>query len=42
MCKSDNRELSNSVGELGCDKMNIGIVEENKVLRKWYEKVERR
>lgn len=22
---------------LGCDKMNIGIVEENKVLRKWYE-----
>lgn len=24
-------------GELGCDKMNIGIVEENKVLRKWYE-----
>lgn len=37
MCKSDNRELSNSVGELGCDKMNIGIVEENKVLRKWYE-----
>lgn len=23
--------------ELGCVKMNIGIVEENKVLRKWYE-----
>lgn len=23
---------------LGCDIMNIGIVEENKVLRKWYEK----
>ncbi len=22
---------------LGCSKMNIGIVEENKVLRKWYE-----
>lgn len=26
-----------AAGELGCDKMNIGIVEENKVLRKWYE-----
>lgn len=25
-------------GELGCRKMKIGIVEENKVLRKWYEK----
>ncbi len=24
--------------ELGCTKMNIGIVEENQVLRKWYEK----
>lgn len=24
--------------ELGCIKMNIGIVEENAVLRKWYEK----
>lgn len=23
--------------ELGCVKMNIGIVEENKMLRKWYE-----
>lgn len=23
--------------ELNCNKMNIGIVEENKVLRKWYE-----
>ena len=23
--------------ELGCNKMNIGIVEENQVLRKWYE-----
>lgn len=23
--------------ELGCVKMNIGIVEENKVLKKWYE-----
>lgn len=23
--------------ELGCTKMNIGIVEENQVLRKWYE-----
>lgn len=23
--------------ELGCNKMKIGIVEENKVLRKWYE-----
>ena len=23
--------------ELNCKKMNIGIVEENKVLRKWYE-----
>ncbi len=23
--------------ELGCQKMNIGIVEENQVLRKWYE-----
>lgn len=23
--------------ELGCKKMNIGIVEENKVLREWYE-----
>lgn len=23
--------------ELGCEKMNIGIVEENTVLRKWYE-----
>lgn len=22
---------------LGCDKMNIGIVEENRVLRRWYE-----
>lgn len=24
--------------ELGCIKMNIGIVEENTVLREWYEK----
>lgn len=24
--------------ELGCNKINIGIVEENKVLREWYEK----
>lgn len=24
-------------GELGCKKVNIGIVEENVVLRKWYE-----
>ena len=23
--------------ELGCVKINIGIVEENKILRKWYE-----
>lgn len=23
--------------EIGCDKMNIGIVEENEVLKKWYE-----
>ena len=23
--------------DLGCSKMNIGIVEENRVLRKWYE-----
>lgn len=23
--------------KLGCKKMNIGIVEENMVLRKWYE-----
>ena len=23
--------------ELGCKKVNIGIVEENVVLRKWYE-----
>lgn len=23
--------------ELGCTRMNIGIVEENQVLRKWYE-----
>lgn len=23
--------------ELGCEKVNIGIVEENQVLRKWYE-----
>ncbi len=23
--------------ELGCNKVNIGIVEENQVLRKWYE-----
>lgn len=23
--------------KLGCEKMNIGIVEENKALRKWYE-----
>ena len=23
--------------ELGCTKVNIGIVEENQVLRKWYE-----
>lgn len=23
--------------ELGCEKINIGIAEENKVLRKWYE-----
>ena len=23
--------------DLGCSKMNIGIVEENKILRKWYE-----
>lgn len=27
----------NSAKELGCSKVNIGIVEENKVLRKWYE-----
>lgn len=26
--------------ELGCHKMHIGIVEENKVLRKWYETFE--
>ncbi|MBD5478108.1 MAG: GNAT family N-acetyltransferase [Lachnospiraceae bacterium] len=26
-----------TVEELGCDKINIGIVEENKVLRSWYE-----
>lgn len=25
------------VKELGCVKVNIGIVEENRVLRKWYE-----
>ena len=24
--------------ELGCDTLNIGIIEENTVLRKWYEK----
>lgn len=24
--------------ELNCNKINIGIVEENKILRKWYEK----
>lgn len=24
-------------GELGCQKMNVGIVEENTVLRRWYE-----
>lgn len=24
--------------ELGCTKMKLGIVEENQVLRKWYEK----
>ena len=23
--------------KMGCKKMSIGIVEENKVLRKWYE-----
>ena len=23
--------------EIGCKKMNIGIVEENTILRKWYE-----
>jgi hypothetical protein len=23
--------------EMRCKKMNIGIIEENKVLRKWYE-----
>ncbi len=27
----------NSAKELNCKKINIGIVEENKVLRKWYE-----
>ena len=27
----------NVARELGCKTMNIGIVEENKVLRKWYE-----
>lgn len=26
--------------ELGCKKMNIGIVEENQILRKWYENFE--
>lgn len=26
--------------KLGCNKMNIGIVEENSVLRKWYEGLE--
>ena len=26
--------------ELGCTKVNIGIVEENQVLRKWYESFE--
>ncbi len=28
----------NTAKEYGCAKMNIGIVEENKVLRQWYEK----
>ena len=27
-----------TAGELGCSSMNIGIVEENVTLRKWYEK----
>ena len=26
-----------TAGELNCNQINIGIVEENKVLRKWYE-----
>ena len=26
-----------SLCSIYCDKINIGIVEENKVLRKWYE-----
>lgn len=32
------RHAFDTAAELGCDTMNIGIVEENKVLRKWYEK----
>jgi len=27
-----------TAGEMNCSKMNIGIVEENTVLRKWYER----
>ena len=30
-------ELNNLAKELGCKIVNIGIVEENRVLRKWYE-----
>ncbi len=31
------RHAFNNAKELNCKKINIGIVEENKVLRKWYE-----
>ena len=31
------RDAFKAAGALNCDKINIGIVEENKVLRKWYE-----
>ena len=40
MEKSDEKNeqlLLEMAKELGCNKMNIGIVEENQVLRKWYE-----
>lgn len=32
------RHAFDTAARLGCDTMNIGIVEENKVLRSWYEK----
>ena len=36
LCSLVSRQVK-SLCSIYCDKINIGIVEENKVLRKWYE-----